>query len=59
MTSVAMTDHGNMFGAIDFYNAMRAEDIKPIIGMEAIFIIAMILEIKQIGKDFTYVYMLK
>ncbi len=35
MTSVAMTDHGNMFGAIDFYNAMRAQDIKPIIGMEA------------------------
>ena len=34
MTSVAMTDHGNMFGAIDFYNAMR-EGIKPIIGMEA------------------------
>ena len=35
MESVAMTDHGNMFGAIDFYNAMRAEGIKPIIGMEA------------------------
>ena len=35
MDSVAMTDHGNMFGAIDFYNAMRAEGIKPIIGMEA------------------------
>ncbi len=35
MQSVAMTDHGNMFGAIDFYNAMRAEGIKPIIGMEA------------------------
>lgn len=35
MTSVAMTDHGNMFGAIDFYNAMRAQGIKPIIGMEA------------------------
>jgi len=35
MKSVAMTDHGNMFGAIDFYNAMRAQDIKPIIGMEA------------------------
>ena len=35
MTSVAMTDHGNMYGAIDFYNAMRAEGIKPIIGMEA------------------------
>lgn len=35
MTSVAMTDHGNLFGAIDFYNAMKAEGIKPIIGMEA------------------------
>jgi len=35
MDAVAMTDHGNMFGAIDFYNAMRAEGIKPIIGMEA------------------------
>ncbi|MCG3672493.1 DNA polymerase III subunit alpha [Aliarcobacter butzleri] len=35
MTSVAMTDHGNMFGAIAFYNAMRDEGIKPIIGMEA------------------------
>lgn len=35
MKSVAMTDHGNMFGAIDFYKAMKAEGIKPIIGMEA------------------------
>ncbi len=35
MTSVAMTDHGNMFGTIDFYNTMRNEGIKPIIGMEA------------------------
>jgi len=34
MTSVAMTDHGNMFGAIDFYHQMKEADIKPIIGME-------------------------
>ena len=34
MTSVAMTDHGNMFGAIDFYHQMKAADIKPIIGIE-------------------------
>ncbi|NPA59989.1 MAG: DNA polymerase III subunit alpha [Epsilonproteobacteria bacterium] len=34
MTSVAMTDHGNMFGAIDFYKQMKAAGIKPIIGME-------------------------
>jgi DNA polymerase-3 subunit alpha len=35
MTSVAMTDHGNMFGTIDFYNTMKKEGIKPIIGIEA------------------------
>ncbi|MDH5464392.1 MAG: DNA polymerase III subunit alpha, partial [Thiovulaceae bacterium] len=34
MTSVAMTDHGNMFGAIDFYQQMKGAGIKPIIGME-------------------------
>ncbi len=35
MTSVAMTDHGNMFGAIDFYQQMKKAGIKPLIGMEA------------------------
>ncbi len=35
MNAVAMTDHGNMFGAIDFYTTMKKEGIKPIIGMEA------------------------
>jgi DNA polymerase-3 subunit alpha len=34
MNSVAMTDHGNMFGAIEFYKACKAADIKPIIGSE-------------------------
>lgn len=34
MKSVAMTDHGNLFGAIDFYTTMKKEGIKPIIGME-------------------------
>ena len=34
MKSVAMTDHGNMFGAIDFYKQMTAAGLKPIIGME-------------------------
>jgi DNA polymerase-3 subunit alpha len=34
MKAVAMTDHGNMFGAIDFYTTMKKEGIKPIIGME-------------------------
>ena len=30
-----MTDHGNMFGASEFYNKATELDIKPIIGVEA------------------------
>ncbi len=34
MTSVAMTDHGNIFGAWHFYQAAKAANVKPIIGCE-------------------------
>ena len=34
MPAVAMTDHGNMFGAMKFYKAARARGIKPILGCE-------------------------
>jgi DNA polymerase-3 subunit alpha len=34
MSACAMTDHGNMFGAISFYNTMKGRGIKPIIGCE-------------------------
>ena len=34
MPAVAMTDHGNMFGAIEFYQAAKKAGIKPIIGCE-------------------------
>ena len=33
-TAVAITDHGDMYGVIDFYRACKAEGIKPIIGCE-------------------------
>src|SRR5947209_8748065 len=33
-TSVAMTDHGNIFGAVHFYNAAKEKGVKPIIGCE-------------------------
>ena len=33
--SVAITDHGALYGAIDFYKEARAREIKPIIGIEA------------------------
>ncbi len=34
MPAVAMTDHGNMFGAIEFYQSAQDHGIKPIIGCE-------------------------
>ncbi len=34
MPAIAMTDHGNLFGAIDFYLKAKAAGIKPIIGCE-------------------------
>ena len=33
--ALALTDHGNMYGAIEFYQCCLEEGIKPIIGMEA------------------------
>jgi DNA polymerase-3 subunit alpha len=35
MSSVAVTDHGNMFGAVDFYKKAKDAGIKPILGTEA------------------------
>ena len=34
MPAVAMTDHGNMFGTIDFYRTAASHGVKPIIGCE-------------------------
>ncbi len=33
--AIAMTDHGNLFGAVEFYEKARANGVKPIIGCEA------------------------
>jgi len=35
MQALALTDHGNLFGAVEFYQAARDAGIKPILGMEA------------------------
>ncbi len=35
MEAVAITDHGTMSGAVEFYKAAKAGDVKPIIGIEA------------------------
>jgi len=34
MPACAITDHGNMFGAVEFYNAMKKAGVKPVIGCE-------------------------
>ncbi|MCX6751528.1 MAG: DNA polymerase III subunit alpha [Candidatus Nomurabacteria bacterium] len=35
MPAMAITDHGNMYGAIEFYKLAKKEGIKPIVGVEA------------------------
>ncbi|HPO71103.1 MAG TPA: PHP domain-containing protein, partial [Anaerohalosphaeraceae bacterium] len=34
MSAAAITDHGNMFGVVDFYIQAKEAGIKPILGME-------------------------
>jgi DNA polymerase-3 subunit alpha len=34
MPAVAITDHGNLYGSLSFYHKMKAEGVKPIIGIE-------------------------
>ena len=34
MDSIALTDHGVMFGIVDFYKACKKDGVKPIIGSE-------------------------
>ncbi|TSA26486.1 DNA polymerase III subunit alpha [bacterium] len=47
MPAIAITDHGNMYGAIDFYKTAKAHHIKPIIGMEGYIINGSILSEKD------------
>ncbi len=37
MSAIAMTDHGNLFGAYDFYTKARGAGLKPIIGLEGYY----------------------
>ena len=34
MNAVALTDHGNMFGAVEFFKACKGKGVKPIVGTE-------------------------
>ena len=48
MGSVAITDHGSMFGAVEFYLNARKNDIKPIIGSEIYVAIESMYEKKAV-----------
>jgi DNA polymerase-3 subunit alpha len=51
MDSLAITDHGNLFGAIDFYLAAQKAGIKPIIGCEVYVAPASRFEKASVGID--------
>lgn len=53
MTSIAITDHGNMYGTIKFYKECLAQGIKPIIGCE-IYVAKRALTDKEAGIDKDY-----
>src|SRR3989344_5238872 len=50
MPAIAITDHGNLYGAIEFYKAAKKAGIKPIIGLEA-YVAANSLYEKRPGVD--------
>src|SRR5206468_2696710 len=50
MQAVAMTDHGTLSGAIEFYKAATEAGVKPIIGMET-YVAARTLHDKDPSKD--------
>lgn len=53
MKALAITDHGNLYGAIKFYKECKANDIKPIIGCE-IYVAKRNLQDKEAGVDKDY-----
>jgi DNA polymerase-3 subunit alpha len=53
MKAIAITDHGNMYGAIKFYKECLANEIKPIIGCE-IYVAKRNLHDKEAGVDKDY-----
>jgi DNA polymerase-3 subunit alpha len=57
MEAVAMTDHGTLSGAIEFYKAGTSGGVKPIIGMEA-YVASRSLYDKEPGKDKQYYHLI-
>ena len=50
MNALALTDHGTMFGTLDFFKAAKAEGLKPIIGLETYMAPRTMLD-KDVSRD--------
>jgi len=50
MKSIAITDHGVMYGCVEFYKQARLQGIKPIIGCE-IYVAAKSMSIKEVDRE--------
>lgn len=57
MTSCAITDHGVMYGCIDFYSAMKDAGIKPIIGCE-VYVCRDRLDKSAANRDYSHLILL-
>ncbi len=57
MSAVAMTDHGTLSGAIEFYKEAKAGSIKPIIGMEA-YVASRTIHDRDPAKDKQYYHVI-
>lgn len=55
-TAVAITDHGVMYGAVDFYSAAKSAGVKPIIGCE-VYVAPRGLTEKEYGTDGAYTHL--
>jgi DNA polymerase III subunit alpha len=56
MPAVALTDHGNLHGAVDFYRACKGEGVKPIIGCELYIAPTSRFEKKRLGPKIRNAY---
>lgn len=50
MESIAITDHGVMYGCVEFYKQAKANGIKPILGCE-VYVASKSMEIKHVDKE--------
>ena len=57
-SAIAITDHGNMFGVIDFYKYAKKIGIKPIIGFEAYIISGDIRERESKFREYAHIVLL-